>query len=158
MRFEHLIEINAAPTSVSMVVPAFTPSQLWQGLLLKVREPQRFPMGPERCTVTEEADGVWRREQVFGPHTLVDRVTLVPLRSIQFLPEAHGDTSPIRLTITLEEPQPAQLVLRYVYEAVSAQSAEESYFNDYRYSAWLAHDRDTIRTLRQWLVEGGLTA
>jgi hypothetical protein len=157
MRFEHLIEINAAPSAMGVVVPPFTPEQLWQGLVLKVREPQRFPMGPERCTLQEEADGLWRREQVFGPHTLVDHVRLTPPRELQFTPEAHGDTTPIRLTITVESPQPAQLVLRYVYEAMGAQSAEESYFNDYRHSAWLAHDRDTVRTLRQWLVEGGLT-
>ncbi len=157
MRFEHLIEINAAPGAMGVVVPTFTPEQLWQGLMLKVREPQRFPMGPERCTVQDEGDGLLRREQVYGPHTLVDHIRVTPQRALQFTPEAHGDTTPIQLTVTIEAPNDAQLLLRYVYEAVGAQSAEEAYFNDYRYSAWLAHDRDTVRTLRQWLVEGGLT-
>jgi hypothetical protein len=158
MRFEHLIEINAVLSSVDMVIPAFSVDQLWRGLMRKVREPQRFPMGPDACTIAEASDGLLRREQVFGPHTLVDFIRLTPQRELQFTPEAHGDTTPIRLTITLETPAPGQLVLRYAYEAVGNQSAEESYFNDYRHSAWLAHDRDTVRMLRQWLVEGGLDA
>ena len=158
MRFEHVIEINAVQTAVEMVVPAFTPEQLWRGLMIKVLTPQRFPMGPDRCTVTDEGEGRWRREQVFGPHTLVDHIHTVPGQQLRFTPEPHGDTAPIQLTITLETPQPGLLVLRYVYEAVGAQSSDEAYFNDYRYSAWLAHDRDTVRTLRQWLTEGGLDA
>ncbi len=158
MRFEHLIEINAVSSSVDMVVPAFTVDQLWRGLMRKVREPQLFPMGPDACRITEAGEGLLRREQVFGPHTLVDHIRLTPQRTLQFTPESHGDTTPIRLTISVETPPTGQLVLRYVYEAVGSQSAEESYFNDYRHSAWLAHDRDTVRTLRQWLVEGGLDA
>ncbi|MEY4766771.1 MAG: hypothetical protein RI907_3444 [Pseudomonadota bacterium] len=158
MRFEHLIEINALQSSVDMVVPGFTVEQLWRGLMLKVREPQRFPMGPDQCTVSDLGDGQLRREQVFGPHALVDLIQVTPMRELRFTPQAHGGTTPIQLTISLETPQPGQLVLRYVYEAMGAQSAEESYFNEYRHSAWLAHDRDTVRTLRQWLTEGGLDA
>ena len=157
MRFEHLIEINPLPTgSAEFVVPPFTEAQLWAGLLLKVREPQRFPLGPDRCTVTELEPELWRREQVFGANTLVDQVRLVPGRSLQFTPEPHGDTTPIRLTISIESPRPGWLGLRYVYEALGEQSAEEAYFNEYRHSAWLAHDRDTVGTLRQWLTDGQL--
>ena len=31
-----------------------------------------------------------------------------------------------------------------------------AYYNDYRHNAWLHNDRDMVRTLRQWLLEGGL--
>jgi len=158
MRFEHLIEINAPQSSVDMVVPGFTVEQLWRGLMIKVREPQRFPMGPDRCDITAQGDDLLHRVQTFGPHRMVDEIRVIPHRELQFTPEAHGGTTPIRLTIRLESPQPGTLVLRYVYEAMGAQSDEESYFNEYRHSAWLAHDRDTIRTLRQWLTEGALDA
>lgn len=158
MRFEHLIEINAPQKSVGLVVPDFTVEQLWRGLMIKVREPQRFPMGPDQCVITELGDGLLRREQTYGPHRLVDQVQVDHHRAVQFTPEAHGGTTPIRLTIRLEQPQAGTLVLRYVYEAMATQSDEESYFNEYRHSAWLAHDRDTIRTLRQWLTEGVLEA
>jgi hypothetical protein len=73
-----------------------------------------------------------------------------------FTPQAHGETAPIRLSITLEEPAPAYLVLRFAYEALAEQTAEEAYYNDYRHNAWLHSDRDMVRTLRQWLSDEGL--
>ena len=58
MRFEHLIEVNAPAQSLQLVAPTFTREQLWQGLMLRVQEPQRFPMGPESCTWRETEPGV----------------------------------------------------------------------------------------------------
>ena len=49
MRFEHLIEINAPQTGLSMMAPTFTREQLWRGLMQRVQSPQRFPMGPDQC-------------------------------------------------------------------------------------------------------------
>jgi hypothetical protein len=48
------------------------------------------------------------------------------------------------------------MVLRFVYEALAELSAEEALYNGYRHSAWLANDRDMVRTLREWLAEGSL--
>ena len=74
MRFEHLIEVNAPAQSLQLVAPTFTREQLWQGLMLRVQEPQRFPMGPESCTWRETEPGVYARTVVFGPHILNDVV------------------------------------------------------------------------------------
>ena len=93
---------------------------------------------------------------VFGPHILNDVVVTQPHKELVFTPEAHGDTSPIRLTIRIEEPQDGQMLLRFVYEALAEQSDEERYYNDYRHNAWLHNDRDMLRTLRQWLSDEGL--
>ncbi len=156
MRFEHLIEINSPASNLQMVTPTLTRSQLWRGLMARALTPQRFPMGPESCEWQETEPGVYRRKQVFGPHQLVDEVVATPETELVFTPEAHGDTAPIRLTMRIEEPQAGQMVLRFVYEALAAQTAEEAYYNDYRHNAWLHNDRDMVRTLRQWLLEDGL--
>ena len=79
-----------------------------------------------------------------------------PGQRLVFTPQAHGDTAPIRLSIAIEEPQAGQMVLRFTYEALAAQTAEEAYYNDYRHNAWLHNDRDMVRTLRQWLSDEGL--
>ena len=121
MRFEHLIEVNAPAQSLQLVAPTFTREQLWQGLMLRVQEPQRFPMGPESCTWRETEPGVYARTVVFGPHILNDVVVTQPHKELVFTPEAHGDTSPIRLTIRIEEPQAGQMLLRFVYEALAEQ-------------------------------------
>ncbi len=156
MRFEHLIEINSPRVSVQTAVPTFTREQLWRGLLARVQTPERFPNGPERCEWQEIEPGLFKRRQHFGQHAFDDEVESRPMDSLVFTPRPHDETTPIRLAITIEEPQAGQMVLRFVYEALGTQSAEEAYYNDYRHNAWLHHDRDMVRTLREWLTDGGL--
>ena len=156
MRFEHVIEINSPATSVQMVVPGFTREQLWRGLMGRVQTPERFPMGPERCEWQEIEPGLYRRTLIFGPHQFQDEVRAEYLEKLVFTPQAQGDTAPIRLTMLIEEPDAGRMVLRFVYEALAEQTAEEAYYNDYRHNAWLHNDRDMVRTLRQWLSDEGL--
>lgn len=156
MRFEHVIEINSPATSVQMVVPVFTREQLWRGLMCRVQAPQRFPMGPERCDWQEVEPGLFQRTLNFGQHVFHDEVRVTHLDRMVFTPQAQGDTAPIRLTMVVEEPGAGRMILRFLYEALAEQSAEEAYYNDYRHNAWLHHDRDMVRTLRQWLSDDGL--
>ncbi|MES2089095.1 MAG: AtaL-like protein [Pseudomonadota bacterium] len=156
MRFEHLIEINSPNVTAQLVVPLLSREQLWAGLMARVMTPQRFPLGPERCEVRERERGVFERTLHFGAHVMHDEVVAVPLQQVEFTPQPHGDTTPIRLTVGIEVPQPGQMVLRFVYESVSPLPAEEAYFNEYRHNAWLHNDLDMVRTLRQWLLDEGL--
>jgi hypothetical protein len=156
MRFEHLIEINTPQITWPMVVPSFTREQLWRGLMARVQTPQRFPMGPEQCEWAETEPGLLARTLHFGQHVLHDEVQVTPNERLVFTPQSHGDIAPIRLTITIEEPQAGQMVLRFVYEALAEQTQEEAYYNEYRHNAWMHADRDMVRTLRQWLSEEGL--
>ena len=156
MRFEHLIEINSPSATVQGMAQPFTRDQLWQGLMARVQTPQRFPNGPERCDWHEAEPGLFKRTLHFGQHVMHDEVRVSLRERLQFTPDSHGETAPIQLTITIEEPQTAQMVLRFVYLAMGEQTAEEAYYNDYRHNAWLHNDRDMVRTLREWLDEGGL--
>lgn len=156
MRFEHIIEINSPRVGTQMAVPPLSREQLWNGLMIRVKEPQRFPLGPERCDWQETEPGVFRRELHFGQHHFRDEVLATLHERLQFTPEAHGDTTPIRLTLSIEEPQAGQMVLRFVYEPLGELSQEEAYYNEYRHNAWLHNDRDMVRTLRQWLTDDGL--
>jgi len=38
--------------------------------------------------------------------------------------------------------------------ALGGQSGEEAYYNEYRNNAWLHHDRDMVKSLREWLDQG----
>jgi hypothetical protein len=158
MRFEHLIEINAPGAALQAVVPLFTREALWRGLMARVQVPQQFPNGPEACEWVEVEPGRFTRTLRFGQHAFRDVVQTVLHERVQFTPEPHGDTAPIRLTITMEEPQAGQMVLRFVYEALAELSAEEAHYSEYRHNAWLHNDRDMVRTLRQWLSDGELNS
>jgi Domain of unknown function (DUF1857) len=157
MRFEHLIEINSPRADVQGVVAAFTRAQLWQGLMARVQTPQRFPNGPDSCEGVQTASGAIARTLHFGPHVFHDEVQVQPMEQLRFTPKSHGETAPIELTILIEEPQAGQMVLRFVYVALAEQSPDEVFYNDYRHSAWLHNDRDMVRTLREWLVQGLLS-
>ncbi|MFT3859453.1 MAG: DUF1857 family protein [Aquabacterium sp.] len=156
MRFEHLIEINSASAAVRGMTATFTREQLWLGLMIRLQSPQRFPNGPERCEWAQPQPGLYERTLYFGQHGLRDRVQVTDGERMVFTPEPHGELSPIRLTVSIEEPQPGQMVLRFIYEALAEQTAEEAYYNEYRHNAWLHHDRDMVRTLREWLEAGQL--
>jgi hypothetical protein len=158
MRFEHLIEINSLVPAVEMAVPAFTREQLWRGLMVRVRAPDRFPNGPASCLCTSQGEGVVARVLIFGPHIFHDVVTITPQQRLQFTPEPLGDTTPIGLTITIEEPVAGQLVLRFVYDPLGEPSPDEATLAGYRHSAWLHNDRDMVQTLREWLDVGELGA
>ena len=156
MRFEHLIEINSPSLGLQTVAPVFTRAQLWQGLMARVQTPQRFPLGPERCDCALVEAGLYRRSLHFGALVFKDEVEARPHESLVFTPESHDGGTPIRLTLQIEEPQAGQMILRFVYESLGELSVEEAFYNDYRQSAWLANDRDMVRTLRKWLNESGI--
>ena len=100
MRFEHLIEINSPSPTLDAWVAPMSRDQLWQGLLIRVRSPQHFPMGPERCDwqlVDPENPNVIERVLQFGAHRMQDRVQLVPMEKVVFTPQAHDETTPADL-------------------------------------------------------------
>ncbi|WP_374591653.1 AtaL-like protein [Aquabacterium sp.] len=155
MHFEHLIEINAPRQTV---IEPFPRSALWRGLMLRVHEPQRFPLGPDRCEVAEsDQPGVLRRTLAFGALRFSDTVRLESGEAVYFRPDPHGDTTPVDLTIRIEALDDGGLLLRFVYESRGPLTADEAFYNEYRQNAWLENDRDMVRALRQWLVEGALT-
>jgi hypothetical protein len=158
MRFEHLIEINSLVPAVQLAVPAFTREQLWRGLMVRVRAPDRFPNGPGRCDCTEQGEGLVARVLSFGPHEFHDVVQITPQQRLQFTPEPRGEGTPIGLTITIEEPVPGQLLLRFVYDPLGEPDPEEVALSGYRHSAWLHNDRDMVQTFREWLEAGELGA
>ncbi|MBA3598489.1 MAG: DUF1857 family protein [Methylibium sp.] len=154
MRFEHLLHVNDPGN------PRIAPmsrSELWRGLLVRVESPQRFELGPDRC---EARVGESQEERVrsihFGSLRFEDRVRLEPEQRIVFVPQPHEGAAPVHLTITLEEPAAGALFLRFVYSADGALSAEDKAVQGYREQAWLEHDRDMLRTLREWQRLGSL--
>lgn len=155
MRFEHLIEIN--DPGLPHVQP-FSREQLWTGLMLRVSEPQQFPLGPDRidCEPSGDEAGQVKRTLHFGGIQVTDTVHARAGEAVVFVPDPHGDSTPVKLTITIEEPAPATLILRFIYESMEPPSEEESFYDGFRQSAWLENDRDMVRTLRQWLAEGRL--
>ncbi len=155
MRFEHLLQVTDPGNPL---VPAMSRDELWRGLLLRVESPQDFPLGPDRCESRPgDRAGERRRSIHFGALRFDDTVRLEPQRRIDFDPDPHEGAMPVRLSITIEEPSPGALFLRFVYSADDdAGAAADRALQGYREQAWLELDRDMLRALRTWQQEGRL--
>lgn len=153
MNFEHLIQINdpANPLIVSM-----SRETLWNGLMHRVEDSVPFLPGLERCTIVERTGEWLLRELDFGPAMIRDRVTLVEQQWVRFeiLPSpAHAGGS---LTITIEEPEPECLFLRFTYQTTLAENGnpEERAYSEYVKSAYHQSDVECVRIIRT-LAAGG---
>lgn len=157
MQFEHHIDINEFDGEQAK--QALTREQVWQGLWLRVWCPQRLPNGPSACeclALESSAEGAQNlsRTLQFGALMFKDTVTVVAHSHVQFRPEAHDETAPIGLTITLSESAPGRPRLSFRYEALSPLSEEEANYSGYRQNAWLHADHDMVDTWRVWLAQG----
>ena len=153
MRYEHLMQVTDPGNPV---VPPMSRAELWRGLLMRVESPQRFPLGPDRCRCEVGGHaGERKREIRYGALRFEDTVTLEPERRIVFRPEPHEGASTVVLQIDIEEPQPGALFLRFVYDWEPLSDGEAA-LQRYREQAWLEHDRDMLRALREWQRDGVL--
>ncbi|HXD05555.1 MAG TPA: AtaL-like protein [Burkholderiaceae bacterium] len=154
MRFEHVIQVTDPGNPL---VPPMSREELWAGVLARVDEPQRFPLGPDDCLLRAGAGGSSRERTLrFGALELHDEVKLEPLHRASFHPKPHAGQPPVRLTIAIEEPSAGELLLRFVYESDEVVRASEAALYSLREQAWLQHDLDMVRTLRAWQQEGCL--
>ena len=154
MNFEHLLQINDPENPL---VAPLTRLELWQGMLHRVENPIPFLPGLEGCTILERSGNELLRELDFGPAVIQDRVTLNELHSVSFTivpSEAHAGG---RLTITIEEPEPSFLFLRFAYETTLASNpnSEERTYIEYVKSAYHQSDIDCVRIIRT-LAAGGV--
>jgi Domain of unknown function (DUF1857) len=158
MRYEHLVQIN---DPLMPLLDALTRNQLWQGLVLRAEEPTQFVLGLERATIHrhEVRDGVHEltRTLDFGSFQVEDRVRLIR----DCLSEIHTEAGPTwpasRLTITIEEPEPDLLFLRFLYESHEAagEAERDPVIVALREQAYEHADLDTVVRIRA-LAEQGL--
>lgn len=155
MNFEHLIAINDPGNP--LIVP-LTREQLWAGLRYRVDNPLPFLPGLEACTLLEQGDDYRLRELDFGAARIRDRVTMVEGHWVCFAIEPGETHAGGRLTITIEEPEPAYLFLRFAYATTLASTAndEDKAYVEYVKSAYQQSDIDCVQVIRMLAAEGTL--
>jgi Domain of unknown function (DUF1857) len=149
LHFEHLIQIN---DPLNPLVEALSREQLWEGLVLRAEQPQLFVLGLDSCTILSRTDRTLERELHYGHATVRDRVTLVPSESVRYdilATQAHVGGS---LTMTIEQPDDAQLFLRFRYETTlpvpDTEDARQT--SEIVKSAYRETDIDTVRLIRHY--------
>lgn len=169
MRFEHLVEINDPLMPLISVVSR---AQLWRGLVLRAEDPVQFVVGLERATITarEQCEAVTTLARIldFGSFQVHDSVRLVAPAHTEITTEAGATWPASRMTITVEEPAPDELYLRFVYELGAAggthDAAGESgqgqdldaLTSALREQAYTSADFDTVVRIRELAEQGAL--
>ena len=148
MNFEHHIQIN---NPENPLVAALTRDHLWQGLLHRVDNPLPFLPGLVSCTLLERETNTLRRQLNFGTVTIEDRVSLVDGEAVSFDIQPSAAHPGGCLTITIEEPQPEALFLRFAYQTSFANNpnSEERAYIEYVKSAYHQSDIDCVHLIRQ---------
>lgn len=159
MRYEHLVQIN---DPLMPLLDTLTRNQLWQGLVLRAEEPTQFVLGLENATIHshEVRGGVHEltRTLDFGSFQVEDRVTLVRDRRSEIHTKAGPTWPASRLIITIEEPAPELLFLRFVYELdeTPGEAALDPIIVALREQAYESADLDTVVRIRALAEEGVL--
>ncbi len=153
MKFEHLVVVNEP---ANPLIPDLSREQLWFGLLCRAEDPRPFLPGLDTCRILEREEHSLVRELRFGSTVIRDRVTLVPMDSVVFESERTEEHAGGTLTIRIEEPNPDELVLRFVYRTTlpEAGSGSEGMVAEFVKAAYHESDIDTVRMIRR-IAESG---
>lgn len=157
MKFTHLIEINA--TNNPLIAP-LSREQLWRGLVLRAERPTLFVMALDNCEITERAEQALSRTLQFGKLIIRDQVRFLPLQHVHYHVPEQTDIPASDLIMSIEEPQPGALFVRFEYDdhQDETESEEAAFYNEFRREAYKEADIDTISMIRQLAAEGQLDA
>jgi hypothetical protein len=157
MKFTHLIEINMPGNPLVMMI---TREQLWRGLVLRTEQPTLFVMALDACEITARATDTISRTLRFGGLHVHDQVTFTPQQVVHYHVPQQESIPASDLTMTIEEPQPGALFVRFEYDDhnEALETEEESFYNGFRREAYKEADIDTIRVIRELAQQGRLDA
>jgi hypothetical protein len=86
-----------------------------------------------------------------------DRVSYLPQMQVHYHVPQQNDIPMSDLTMTIEEPQPGVLYVRFIYDDhKSNEDPAEAFYNEFRRSAYQEADIDTIRMVRELAENGAL--
>lgn len=155
MQFSHLIQIN---DPFNPLIDALSREQLWRGLVLRAENPLLFVMALDRFEIVERGEYTLARVLHFGNLQLRDRVSFSPMKRVCYEIEAAGDAPAASLTMTIEEPEPGQLFVRFDYETLprGATAPLDEFYSSFAKQAYVAADIDTICAIRRLAEEAGV--
>ena len=157
MKFEHLIEIN---DPLNPLIDALTREQVWRGLVLRAESPKLFVPHLDDCTIDERESGSFRRSLRYGQLVIVDRVLLTPLQQVRYEVAEQGEIAASSLTMSIETPGEQVLFVRFKYDDGHDAETDQAnaMYDEFKKSAYLEADIDTIKIIRELAAAGRLDA
>lgn len=157
MKFEHLVEINDLSNPTIEVISR---EQLWRGLVLRAEMPKIFVSYLDEASIVDRTEASMTRTLKYGTLEITDRVSFVHQEHVHYDVAAQKDIPRSSLRMSIEEPQPDALFVRFAYDSGNAEpeDAEAKMCNEYRKSAYQEADVETVRIIRELAESGRLDA
>lgn len=149
MHYEHIVAVNDPGNPLS---DTLTRDQLWRGLVLRIRSPELFLPGVASVQLQEIHPELLVREMQLGNMQVRDRIHLQHLQQIRFETESGEHHPGGTLVVSIMEPEPDFLLVRFKYEKPASGDPDEEKFSAYLFKMWQQVDLDSVKLIRK-LVE-----
>lgn len=153
MRFEHIVQINDL---TKPELPVLTRFQLWQGLILRARRPDKFLVGVDDYEIIEHEPAYMKRCLQLPGLQVFDEVTFWSESRIEYRTLPTDTVPGATLVMDIEEPEPGSLFVRFRYHTTSIENRGDSMpYDQYLQQAYVMTDIETVQIIRQ-LAETGV--
>jgi hypothetical protein len=151
LEFEHIIQIN---DPVDSSVQDLSRTQLWQGLLLRARDPGKFNSALS-CRIENEFNTGFVRYVRAGEVEYREQVNLQPQDQILTRTEGRQQIH-AESTTTIEEPAAAYLYVRFCYRRELDETPDGLMLAAHLKSAYVQLDIDAIALIRMLAMDNFL--
>ncbi|MEZ5489755.1 MAG: AtaL-like protein [Gammaproteobacteria bacterium] len=151
LEFEHIVQINDPDDAK---IRPITRAQLWEGLVLRARDPGKFNAALT-CRVADEIPAGFTRYIQAGDTEFRDQVTLTHLEKIETVIVGADQSLHAESLTAIEEPASGCLFVRFRYRRDMDDSSEGAMIGEHLKSAYFHTDIEAIALIRM-LIEGEL--
>jgi len=156
MKFHHIVQIN---DPLHPLLDPLTRTELWNGLVMRAENPVSFVLDLDLCELTARTEHSLQRRLHFGPLIIEDEVFFETGTRVRYVTRAQPGLPSATLTMTIQEPAPELLALRFDYdtgESPSVPGQVDAFYDSFRQSAYKHADIDTVGRIRELAREGRL--
>jgi hypothetical protein len=150
MRYEHLVQINDLTRPD---LPVLGRGQLWLGLLARAERPAVFDPSIDSSRVLRRDGPQLERELLRGSRATRETVRLAVDSSIEIGIGAGTEFEGSSLRISIEEPQPQALFLRFIYQLVGPATPVDEAEQCALRQAYYYADLETVHRIRTLIPE-----
>jgi hypothetical protein len=147
MTFEHIVQINDL---TKPELPVLTRFQIWEGLVLRARRPDKFLVGVDEYEILEREPAYLKRCLQLPGLQVVDEVRFFPESRIEYRTLPTDTVPDAALVMAIEEPEPESLFIRFRYHSASIENRGDSMpYDQFLHQAYVLTDIETVQIIRE---------
>ena len=149
LEFEHIVQVNDLNDKS---IPILSRNQLWQGLVLRARNPEKFNRSLD-CSSKPIAPNEFLRTIKVGDGEFCEHVVLFPEERIHTSTLEDQSQLNAESETSIEEPEAGYLFVRFRYKRDLEEDEANVNVGEHLKSAYVQMDRDAIAMIRM-LAQG----